>query len=49
MSKKKLRRGIMVAFSFNEDAVEGIIGARQTFRIIITTLTIKELIDGKML
>jgi hypothetical protein len=44
LSKKKLRRGIIVAFSFDENAVEGIIGARQNFRIIIRTLTTKELL-----
>ena len=49
LSKKKFRRGIIVAFSFNEDVVDGIIGAKQTYRLGIKTITIKELIERKNL
>jgi hypothetical protein len=49
LSKKKLKRGIIIAFSFKEDSVEGLISARQNFRIFIKTLTIRELINGSNL
>lgn len=45
LSKKKLRRGIIVAFNFDEKAIEGIISARQNLRVFIKTVTVKELID----
>ena len=48
LSKKKSRRGIIVSFSFREDAIEGIIGARQHYRIEIKTITIGELINKKI-
>jgi hypothetical protein len=47
LMKKKSRNGIIVAFSFKEDVIEGIIGARQHYRLLIKTVTIKELIDRK--
>jgi len=48
LSKKKSRRGIIVAFSFREDAIEGIIGARQHYRLEIKTTTIGELLNKKI-
>ena len=45
LSKKKSRRGIIVAFSFREDVIEGVIGARQHYRLQIKTITVKELIN----
>ncbi len=47
LSKKKVRTGIIVAFSFKEDVIEGIIGAKQHYRLEIKTVTIKELIGRK--
>ena len=46
LSKKKLRRGIIVAFNFDEKAIEGIISARKNLRVFIKTITVKELIDS---
>jgi RecJ-like exonuclease len=47
LSKKKSRYGIIVAFSFKDDVFEGIIGAKQHYRLEIKPLTVKELIQGK--
>ena len=48
LSKKKSRRGIIVAFSFSEDVIDGVIGARQHYRLDIKTITAKELINRKI-
>ena len=45
LSKKKIRRGIIIAFNFNDDVFEAINGARQHFRVIIETVMVKQLID----
>lgn len=43
--KKRLRRGIIVAFNFNDEAIDGIVSARQNLRIFIKTITLNELIE----
>ncbi len=48
LNKKKARRGIIVAFSFREDIIEGVIGARQHYRLEIKTITVEELINKKI-
>lgn len=45
LSKRRLRRGIIVAFNFDDKAIEGIINARQNLRVFIKNITAKELID----
>ncbi len=45
LSKKKLRSGIIVAFSFKKDIFDGKIGAKQRYHLEIKTTTIKELIN----
>lgn len=44
LNKKKIRSGIIVAFSFKDDIFSGIMEAKKHYRITVKTVTIKELI-----
>ena len=47
MGRIKAKNGIIIAFSFADDAIRGIVRARITYRVEIKKVTIKELIERR--
>ena len=47
MGRIKAKNGIIIAFSFADDAIRGIVRARINYRVEIKKVTIKELIDSR--
>ena len=47
MGQIKAKNGIIIAFSFADDAIRGIVRARITYRVEIKKVTIKELIERR--
>ena len=47
LAQKKAKNGVMVAFSFGDDAIRGRVRARRNYGLDIQTLTVRELIESR--
>ena len=47
MGRIKAKNGVIIAFSFADDAIRGIVRARMNYRVEIKKVTVKELIESK--
>jgi len=47
MGRIKAKNGVIIAFSFADDAIRGIVRARINYRVEIKKVTVKELIESK--
>ena len=47
LGKSKAKKGVIVAFSFGDDAVRGKVRARMNYGLEIQMVTIRELMDGR--
>jgi len=47
MGRIKAKNGIIIAFSFADDAIRGVVRARINYRVEIKKVTVKELIEKR--